>query len=127
MKEDELNNLSGKSSGEKSSEFFLFGKHQRDGNVFDAGVVSAGEFGKAGDLQVSMFWWILLRPGSQVFQRLRDPEPVLVGLDGIAPGDLQLPALTGVSEDIGAGLCFRDRQGPAAVAWEIVPVELLTG
>ena len=74
-----------------------------------------------------MFRRVFLCPGSQVFQRLRDPEPVLVGLDGIAPGDLQLPALTDVSEDIGARLRFRDRQGPAAVAWEIVPVELLTG
>ena len=74
-----------------------------------------------------MFRWIFLCPSSQVFQRLRDPEPVLVGLDRIAPGDLQLPALAGVSEDIGAGFRFWDRQGPAGIAWEIVPVELFAG
>ena len=82
---------------------FLFGKHQRDGNVFDAGVVAAGEFGNAGDLQVSMFRRVGFCPGGELFQRLRDPEPVLVGLDGIAPGDLQLAEFMAVPEDVGAG------------------------
>ena len=105
----------------------LFGKYQRDGDVFDAGVVAGSEFREADYFQAGMFRRIGSCPGCKVFQCLSDPEPVLVGLDRIAPGDLQLPALAGVSKDIGARLRFRDRQGPAAVAWEIVPVELLTG
>ena len=73
-----------------------------------------------------MFRRIGFCPGSQVFQRFRDAEPVFVGLDRITPGDLQLPALAAIPEDVAAGLRFRDRQGPTGIAWEIISVELLT-
>ena len=70
-----------------------------------------------------MLWRVGFCPGGQVFQRFRNPEPVRIGLDGVAPGDLQLPALTDVTEDVGTCPRFRDREGPAGIAWEIIPVD----
>ena len=72
-----------------------------------------------------MFRRVGLCPGGKIFQRFDDSKSVLVALDGITPGDLQLPEFAPIAEDIGVGLSFRDCQRPAGITGEIVPVQLL--
>ena len=88
---------------------FLFGKHKGNRNVFDAGVVAAGEFREAGDLQVSMFRRVGFCPGSEVFQRLRNKTISLPSMVDAAAeyefrfdytsGDITLPSGVLVAND----------------------------
>jgi hypothetical protein len=88
----------------------------RNGYIFDAGVVAGCELGEAGNAEAGVFRRVGLCPGGQIFQRFDDGEAVRVGLDGMAPDNLQLPDFAAVSEDIGSGFSLRDRQGPAGIA-----------
>ena len=77
---------------------------------------SGALIGEAGNAEATHGRWVLRCPGGEVLQCFDDGEAVRVGLDGMAPDNLQLPDFAAVSEDIGSGFSLRDRQGPAGVA-----------